>query len=97
MLENGSGTIVDHADVRRMLLTMRSDIFAARAIALANAVALDMAGASDDPAWAARAALLTPISKAFGTDTGVNVADLGVQVHGGMGFIEETGGCSIQP
>jgi len=69
MLENGSGTIVDHADVRRMLLTMRSDIFAARAIALANAVALDMAGASDDPAWAARAALLTPISKAFGTDT----------------------------
>ena len=91
MLENGSGTIVDHADVRRMLLTMRSDIFAARAIALANAVALDMAGASDDPAWAARAALLTPISKAFGTETGVNVADLGVQVHGGMGFIEETG------
>ena len=90
-LENGSGTIVDHADVRRMLLTMRSDIFAARAIALANAVALDMAGAGDDPAWAARAALLTPISKAFGTDTGVNVADLGVQVHGGMGFIEETG------
>ncbi len=91
MLENGSGTIVDHADVRRMLLTMRSDIFAARAVALANAVALDMAGASDDPAWAARAALLTPISKAFGTETGVNVADLGVQVHGGMGFIEETG------
>ena len=91
MLENGSGTILDHADVRRMLLTMRSDIFAARAVALANAVALDMAGASDDPAWAARAALLTPISKAFGTETGVNVADLGVQVHGGMGFIEDTG------
>lgn len=87
----GGGTIVDHADVRRMLLTMKADIFAARAIALSCAVAIDMTHATDDAEWAARAAVLTPIAKAFGTDTGISVAQLGVQVHGGMGFIEETG------
>ena len=91
VIENGTGTIVDHADVRRMLLTMKADLFAARSIALANAVALDMEKATGEPEWTARAALLTPISKAFGTDTGIRVAELGVQVHGGMGFIEETG------
>jgi alkylation response protein AidB-like acyl-CoA dehydrogenase len=87
----GGGTIVDHADVRRMLLTMKADIFAARSIALSCAVAIDMAHATGDPEWEARAAVLTPIAKAFGTDTGIAVAQLGVQVHGGMGFIEETG------
>ena len=87
----GSGTIVEHADVRRMLTAMKADIFAARTIALANAVATDMATATGDADWKARAALLTPISKAFGTDVGVAVASEGVQVHGGMGFIEETG------
>ena len=87
----GSGAIIEHADVRRMLATMRAQTFAARAIALSCAVAIDMATATGDPAWQARAALLTPINKAFGTDTGVEVAGLGVQVHGGMGFIEETG------
>ncbi len=86
-----SGTIIDHADVRRMLLEMRADVFAARAILLANAVAIDMAKATGDAEWAARAALLTPIDKAFGTETGIRVAETGVQVHGGMGFIEETG------
>ncbi|MCL3881478.1 acyl-CoA dehydrogenase [Marivita sp. GX14005] len=86
-----SGNITDHPDVRRMLATMKADIFAARAIALANAVAIDMQTATGDPEWAARAALLTPITKAFGTDTGIAVAQMGVQVHGGMGFIEETG------
>src|SRR5690606_382534 len=65
--------------------------FAARAIALACAVAIDMATATGDAAWQARAAFLTPIAKAYGTDTGCRVADTGVQVHGGMGFIEETG------
>lgn len=85
------GTISDHADVRRMLMTMKAEVFAARAISLANAVAIDMARATDAPEWAARAGLLTPISKAYGTDTGINVASTGVQVHGGMGFIEETG------
>ncbi len=86
-----TGTIVEHPDVRRMLATMRAQVDAARAIALACAVALDMAELTGDPAWAARAAFLTPIAKAFGTDTGTEVADQGIQVHGGMGFVEETG------
>ena len=87
----GTGTIFEHADVRRMLASMKADVFAARAISLANAVAIDMANATGDDAWNARAALLTPISKAFGTDIGVEVAATGIQTHGGMGFIEETG------
>ncbi|MBK5934509.1 hypothetical protein C8N32_104185 [Rhodovulum imhoffii] len=87
----GEGAIIDHADVRRMLATMRAETFAARAIALSCAVSADMQHATGDEAWAARAAFLTPIAKAYGTDTGVNVASLGIQVHGGMGFIEETG------
>ena len=87
----GAGTILDHADVRRMLMTMKADIFAARAIALSCAMAIDMARATDSAEWCARAAFLTPIAKAFGTDTGMAVAEMGVQVHGGMGFIEETG------
>ena len=87
----GTGTIVEHADVRRMLATMKADIFAARSIALMNAVAIDMATATGDAAWKTRAAFLTPIGKAFGTDTGIDVASTGIQVHGGMGFIEETG------
>ena len=86
-----TGAIIDHADVRRMLATMKAETSAARAIALANAVAIDMARATGDAGWAARAAFLTPITKAFGTRTGVAVADMGVQVHGGMGYIEETG------
>ena len=89
--KTASGTIVDHADVRRMLLEMKADVFASRAILMACAVAIDMAAATGDAAWKAHAALLTPIAKAFGTDTGIRVAETGVQVHGGMGFIEETG------
>ena len=92
---DGAGTIADHADVRRMLLTMRTLTDAARAIALDCAFSLDMAHAADTPedraAAKARGAFLTPIAKAFGTDVGCEVSDLGVQVHGGMGFIEETG------
>jgi len=87
----GAGTIVDHADVRRMLLTMKAEIHAARAIALSCGVAIDMGNALDSAEWRARAAFLTPIAKAYGTDTGSAVATLGLQVHGGMGFIEETG------
>ena len=90
-VDGGSGSIIDHADVRRMLATMKADIFAARAIALACAQAIDMQTATGKANWAARAAFLTPIAKAFGTDTGIAVAEMGVQVHGGMGFIEETG------
>ncbi|OUD10071.1 acyl-CoA dehydrogenase [Marivivens niveibacter] len=87
----GTGTIIEHADVRRMLAHMKSDTFAARAIALACGAAIDLQHATKDPKWTARAALLTPIAKSFGTDTGIDVANLGIQVHGGMGFIEETG------
>ena len=90
-IENGKGSILDHADVRRMLSTMKADIFAARAVALSNAVAIDMANATGDRVWHARAALLTPITKVFGTEVGIEVANLGIQVHGGMGFVEETG------
>ncbi|MGX9854130.1 acyl-CoA dehydrogenase [Limimaricola variabilis] len=86
----GSGAIVEHADVRAMLARMRAETFAARAITLACAKAIDL-GREGDGAARARAALLTPIAKAFGTETGINVADLGIQVHGGMGYIEETG------
>ncbi|MFU8882522.1 MAG: acyl-CoA dehydrogenase [Rhodobacterales bacterium] len=88
---DGQGTIMDHADVRRMLLTMKAETFAARSIALACAVAIDMTTATGEAESKARAALLTPIAKAFGTDTGIAVAEMGVQVHGGMGFVEETG------
>ena len=86
-----SGVIADHADVRRMLMEMKADVFAARAILLACAHAIDMATATEEQLCKARAAFLTPIAKAFGTDVGIRVSETGVQVHGGMGFIEETG------
>ena len=85
------GPISDHADVRRMLAVMKADIFSARAIALSCAVAIDLARATGSADWQARAAFLTPIAKAFGTDVGNDVAQMGIQIHGGMGFIEETG------
>lgn len=85
------GPIIQHADVRRMLMTMKADTFAARAIALACTVAIDLTTATGAPEWGARAALLTPIAKAFGSETGIRVAETGVQVFGGMGFVEDTG------
>ncbi|MEF9602564.1 acyl-CoA dehydrogenase [Paracoccus sp. PXZ] len=85
------GPIIRHPDVRRMLAESRAEVFAARAICLGCAVALDMARATGSEEWAARAAFLTPIAKAHGTDIGIRVADTAVQVHGGMGYIEETG------
>ncbi|MDB5617819.1 acyl-CoA dehydrogenase [Tardiphaga sp.] len=91
----GMDPIIVHPDVKRMLMQMRSMTAAARTICYATAVALDVAARSTDPtvrtAAAARGALLTPIAKAFSTDIGNEVTSLGVQVHGGMGFIEETG------
>ncbi|MCE8009208.1 acyl-CoA dehydrogenase [Aestuariivita sp.] len=84
-------TIAAHADVRRMLTSMKADVFAARSIALACAVAIDMETATGHKDWTTRAAFLTPIAKAFGTDVGNEVAHTGIQVHGGMGFVEETG------
>ncbi len=87
--------IIDYPDVKRMLLSMRALTGAARAICYATAVALDRShrGKTDAERKAAheRASLLTPVAKAFSTDIGTEVASLGVQVHGGMGFIEETG------
>jgi len=88
---NGIGTILDHADVRRMLLTMKADIFAARSLAMATAVSIDLGNALNDSSWKSRAAFLTPIAKSFGTEIGCRVAELGIQVHGGMGYIEESG------
>ena len=86
----GTGMIVDHADVRRMLMEMKAETFAARALALDLAVSIDL-GHAGDGGEAARAAVLTPIAKAYGTEMGIKVANLGIQVHGGMGFIEDTG------
>ena len=87
--------IIAHMDVRRMLMTMRALTRAARAICLATAVALDRSHLAPDgdarKAAHERAALLTPVAKAFSTDIGTEVASLGIQVHGGTGFIEETG------
>src|SRR5262245_4512095 len=92
---NGSDPIIVHPDVKRMLLQMRAMTAAARSICYATAVALDISFRAKDAKVradaAARGALLTPIAKAFSTDIGNEVAYLGVQVHGGMGFIEETG------
>ncbi|MCK9909014.1 acyl-CoA dehydrogenase [Microbacteriaceae bacterium K1510] len=93
--QGAGGVIFNYPDVKRMLLTMRGLTGAARAICYATAVALDrsLRGKDDAARKAAheRASLLTPVAKAFSTDVGVEVASLGVQVHGGMGFIEETG------
>jgi alkylation response protein AidB-like acyl-CoA dehydrogenase len=82
--------IVHHPDVRRMLLRMQALTQAARALAYYTAGQTDRASLGD-PAAKARADLLTPLVKAYGTDIGVEVASLGVQVHGGMGYVEETG------
>ena len=82
--------IVEHPDVRRMLLRMNALTQAARALTYYAAGQTDRAGVGDEAAKA-RADLLTPLVKAYGTDVGVEVANLGVQVHGGMGYVEETG------
>ena len=93
--EPGPSPIVDHADVRRMLMTMKANIEAARALAYWNAVAIDFGHHHPDAEERARyerlAGLLTPLTKAWGSDLGVELSSLAVQIHGGMGFIEETG------
>ena len=92
---DGSDAIFVHPDVKRMLMRMRAQTAAARTICYATAVAIDVSTRAKDAKVradaAARAALLTPMAKAYSTDIGNEVAYLGVQVHGGMGFIEETG------
>lgn len=94
----GMAPIVHHPDVQRNLLTMKALTQIARAISYSCAHAIDLArvSAGDEAAhWRDRANLLTPLAKAFSTDVGVDVASLGVQVHGGMGFIEETGAAAL--
>ena len=92
---SAAGPIIEHPDVKRMLLTMRALTAAARAISYKCADALDRAKLLQDKnermAAHEEGNLLTPIAKAFSTDTGIEVASIGVQVHGGMGFVEETG------
>ncbi len=96
-LNGGDGMIpiIAHADVQRMLMTMKANVQAARGICHLTGISLDLAThaltADERTAAANRAGLLTPIAKAFSTDIGDEAASLGVQVHGGMGFIEETG------
>lgn len=81
--------IFDHPDVRRMLATMKAKIEAARAICLTAAVSADLA--ADDERERRRYELLVPVAKAWSTDMAVEVASAALQVHGGAGFIEETG------
>jgi alkylation response protein AidB-like acyl-CoA dehydrogenase len=94
--ERGSAApIINHPDVKRMLLTMKSQTEASRALTLYTAMQFDLAVGSPDAAVRAasqaRGELLTPIVKGWCTEVGNEVAAIGVQVHGGMGFIEETG------
>ena len=89
--DNKAVAIINHPDVRRMLLTMRAMTDAARAICYENGVMADLAHSTGDAAAKAKNDLLTPISKAFSTDIANEVAAIGVQIHGGMGFVEETG------
>ncbi len=87
--------IFDQPDVRRMLMLMKAKIEAARAICFSTAVAADFAKVAADPAAREsarlREELFTPIAKAWSTDIGVETASIALQVHGGMGYIEETG------
>jgi 3-(methylthio)propanoyl-CoA dehydrogenase len=92
---NGALPIVQHPDVARMLLTIAANVEAMRALALYTAVSFDRARAEQDPNRRAfaqtRGELLIPIVKAWSTDQGAELASLSLQIHGGMGFIEETG------
>ena len=87
--------IIGHPDVKRMLLTMKSTVEACRAMALYAAYQLDLGGGHPDPAVRqaaqARGDLLIPIVKGFCTEAGIEIASTGIQVHGGMGYVEETG------
>jgi alkylation response protein AidB-like acyl-CoA dehydrogenase len=91
----GETPIIAHPDVRRMLLTMKAYVEAMRGLLYTCAEAFDMERHAEDPDERATAcdlvALLTPVSKAWSTDLGVELSSLGIQVHGGMGYVEETG------
>lgn len=87
--------IVAHPDVQRMLLTMKAYTAAARSICYLTAAALDASHGPEGRAALDRASLLTPVAKAFSTDLANEITSLGVQVHGGMGFVEETGAAQL--
>ena len=93
--ESGSKTIINHPDIRRILMLMRSQVEAMRMLGLECAAAFDYASHHQDPEvctfFRRRGELLTPLVKGWSTEIGIEVCSLGVQVHGGMGFIEETG------
>jgi len=95
----GAVAIIHHPDVRRMLMTMKSQIEAMRAFAYVMAADMDRAHRDPDAAGRAhrqaRVDLLIPVLKAWCTELGVEIASMGVQVHGGMGYIEETGACQF--
>jgi len=92
----GGGLSIDrHPDVARMLAEMRAIVLAGRLLALEAGAALDRARFLGDAGAEARVALLTPIVKAWCTDRGVDCANLGIQVHGGMGFVEDTGAAQV--
>ncbi len=87
--------IIEHPDVKRMLLDMRSKTAAARMLCMATASAIDESLRAPDEQQRrkalARASLLTPLAKSYSTDIAVEVASTGIQVHGGMGYVEDTG------
>ena len=87
----GSVPIIRHPDVRRMLMLMKSQAEAMRALAYVVAAAMDFAHKTQNKAHQAFVDLMIPVVKGWCTETGIEVASLGVQVHGGMGFVEETG------
>ena len=87
--------IAQHADVARMLAEMRAITLAGRLLTLEAAAALDRHHLLQDEAAATRLALLIPIVKSWCTDRGVEVASLGIQVHGGMGFVEDSGAAQV--
>ncbi|MES1947080.1 acyl-CoA dehydrogenase [Salinisphaera sp. C84B14] len=93
--QQGGRAIAEHGDVKRMLLSMRAQTDVLRAMCLDSASALDIAERSDNDderaAAQARADVMIPVVKAWGTELGVDIANTGIQVHGGMGFVEETG------
>ena len=93
--EKGPVPIVRHPDVRRMLLTMKAQVEAMRALCYWVAANLDRARRAGDADAQARVDLLIPVVKAWCSDLGVEIASLGVQIHGGMGFIEETGAAQL--
>jgi 3-(methylthio)propanoyl-CoA dehydrogenase len=83
--------IIKHPDVRRMLMLMKSQTEAMRALAYTTAAAMDFAAKTKSKTHQAFVDLMIPVVKGWCTETGIDVASLGVQVHGGMGFVEETG------